>query len=102
MDVSKNNIGTILISGAIGLLIGMGIMDLIQRNDTSSHPVLQADTTYNKVKLDSIQFKVGKHDTTIYNLKIKLAHDKEAAYRLNDSDVVNMFKELAVRTDSIK
>lgn len=90
---TKSNIGTLLIVGAIGILIGMGLMDLIHRG-SRSETIKQPDTTFNKVKLDSIKVKVGKHDTTIYKLNIKMKDDIEKSYQLDDSATVNLFKQL--------
>lgn len=86
----------------LGLLLGMGLMDLIQRGNVKDVKVELPDTTYSKVKLDSLTIKIGKHDTTIYNLNIKLKDDVEKVYGLSDSATVELFKELVTSSGTIK
>ncbi len=102
MEFLNKNFGIIVISGLVGVLIGMAIMDLIDKSKESNNNVIQIDTTYNRVKLDSINVQIGKHDTTIYKLNIKLKDDVEKSYMLNDSSAIELFKELAVQSDNIK
>lgn len=99
MDVL--NTKTIVTFG-IGILIGMLIISLFGKKDRDEHISSQLDTSYNKVKLDSINVQIGKHDTTIYKLNIKLKDDIEKSYQLNDSATVELFKRLVERTDSIR
>ena len=99
MDWSKN----FWISYSIGVLCGIFIMYILStpRHDQYGNPI-GADTTYNKVKLDSIQVQIGKRDTIIYNLKIKLKDDIERSYQLDDTAAVQLFKQLAKSTDTIR
>lgn len=93
-------IQTIVISGLIGILLGMGIMELIHNKNVDTSIVTLPDTSYNKVKLDSIKLQIGKHDTTIYKLNIKLKDDVEKSYLLNDSATVELFRKLATSTSA--
>lgn len=80
----------------IGVLVGMLLIVLANKNfGPHGELINNPDTAYNKVKLDSIKFKVGQHDTTIYKLNIKLKDDVQKSYQLNDTDAVNMFKQLS-------
>lgn len=56
--------------------------------------VVHADTSYNKIKLDSINVEIGKHDTVIYNIKIKTKDEIDKVYQLNDSASIELFKQL--------
>lgn len=53
-----------------------------------------ADTTYSKVKIDSITKLIDEGDTTIYQIKVKLKDDVEKSYALTDSASVELFKRL--------
>lgn len=94
MQISDKNIVNYPILILVGILIGMGIMDLIQHNNKSNQVVIKSDTFYNKVKLDSIKVQIGKHDTTIYKLNIKLINNTEKSYQLNDTSTINLFRKL--------
>lgn len=85
-----------------GILVGMATMDLIHQGNIDKLINIKPDTSYNKVKLDSINIQVGKHDTTIYKLNIKLKDDVEKSYQLNDSATVDLFKQLSKRTDTVR
>jgi len=79
----------------VGILIGMGVMDLITRTSISKFEAIKADTSYNKVKLDSLKLVINNHDTTIYKLNIKLKDDVEKVFHLNDSASIELFKRLS-------
>jgi len=92
-----------LISFGLGLLVGMLVISLLDKKFGPTGELLkQPDTTYNKVKLDSINVQIGKHDTTIYKLNIKLKDDVEKSYQLSDSATVDLFRKLSTGTDKDK
>jgi len=99
MELSKSN----WVWLCLGVLIGMLIIVMMNEHfGVNGELPTQPDTTYNKVKLDSINIQIGKRDTTIYNLKIKLKDDVERSYQLDDSAAVKLFKQLVTQSDTIK
>lgn len=73
-----------------GYLVGKGIQ--FRTNDTV---VVKQDTTYDKVKLDSISKLIIVKDSTISKLNIKYKDDVEKSYMLSDSDAVALFLRLS-------
>ena len=53
------------------------------------------DTTYNKVVLDSIEYRIRTKDSIIVELKKQVKYEIEQAINANDSDAVKQFYELA-------
>lgn len=53
------------------------------------------DTTYNKVVLDSIEYRIRIKDSVIVELKKQVKYEIEQAVNANDSDAVKQFYELA-------
>lgn len=95
-EVNKNNIGYILLVIAC---IVLSVYIVYTWIDNATKPKLRdqievQDTTYSRVTLDSIKVQIGKHDTTIYKLNLKLKEDVEKSYNLPDSDAVALFKKL--------
>jgi len=94
MPLTKEHIMPAVLIG-VGILLGMLIMTVTHDYDNRGLEHLKPDTSYNKIKLDSIKVQIGKHDTTIYKLNIKLKDDIEKSYNLNDSSTVDLFKKLS-------
>ena len=92
--MENHNLRTI-VSFGIGVLLGMLIMVLITGKDFRYiDDLVVTDTAYNKIKLDSIKVVIGKHDTTIYKLNIKMKDDVEQTLQLNDSATIELFRKL--------
>lgn len=53
------------------------------------------DTTYNKVVLDSIEYRIRIKDSIIVELKKQVKYEIEQAINANDTDAVKQFYELA-------
>ena len=53
------------------------------------------DTTYNKVVLDSIEYRIRTKDSVIVELKKQVKYEIEQAINANDSDAVKQIYELA-------
>lgn len=53
------------------------------------------DTTYNKVMLDSIEYRICIKDSVIVELKKQVKYETEQAINANDSDAVKQFYKLA-------
>ena len=62
--------------------------------------VILPDTTYNKVRLDSIKSDIVKYDSTLYELNIKTKEDVKKVYMLSDSASVELLKQLLNRADT--
>jgi len=85
----------------LGVALGVSLILFLDKRVAEDGMIFTTpDTTYNRIKLDSISVKLGKRDTTIYNLKIKLKEDVEKTYALDDSSTVELFKQLATQSDS--
>ena len=102
MEVETKNYTWYIVCFGIGVLIGIGTMDIINRVEKPSIVITKPDTSYSKVKLDSIKFKTDGHDTTIYKLNIKIKEDVQKSYQLDDSGTVALFKHLSKDTSAIK
>lgn len=53
------------------------------------------DTIYNKIVLDSIEYRIRTKDSIIVELKKQVKYEIEQAINANDSDAVKQFYELA-------
>lgn len=92
MEVDKNGMMWL----GLGILLGILIIACFDNKAVENNILFtKPDTTYNKVKLDSIKVQVGKHDTTIYKLNIKLKDDVEKSYQLSDSAAIELFKSMS-------
>lgn len=61
--------------------------------------IIQIDTVYNKVRLDSIEYNIIKLDSTVVKLKVKYDEVIEKSYNLGDSAAVELFFKLVDSTD---
>lgn len=61
--------------------------------------IIQTDTVYNKVRLDSIEYNIIKLDSTVVKLKVKYDEVIEKSYNLGDSAAVELFFRLVDSTD---
>lgn len=69
-----------------------GVCDKETTNSNKS--IIEIDTTYNTIELDSITYKIIVKDSIIYHLKIQSNEAIEKSYSINDSDAVILFKQL--------
>lgn len=53
-----------------------------------------ADTSINRIQIDSIQLIIKQKDSIIYNIIEEIEYEKIKADGLNDNDAVDLFKEL--------
>lgn len=53
-----------------------------------------ADTSINRIQIDSIQLIIKQKDSIIYNIIEEIEYEKIKADSLNDNDAVDLFKEL--------
>ena len=70
----------------------IGVCDKETTNSNKS--IIEIDTTYNTIELDSITYKIIIKDSIIYHLKIQSNEAIEKSYSINDSDAVVLFKQL--------
>lgn len=79
----------------IALLVGCIIGVVIKYNAIRT-PVEQQliDTTYNKVVLDSIEFRIIEKDSTIKKIKYQMKYEVNKVYTLDDSATVKLFYQL--------
>lgn len=81
----------ILITLLVGCIIGVVI-----KQNTTRTPVEQQliDTTYNKVVLDSIEYRIIEKDSTIKKIKYEMKYEVNKIYTLDDSATVKLFYQL--------
>lgn len=100
--MEKVKIWPYVIAALIGILVGMGTMDLIHRSNNINTINAVPDTSFSRVKLDSMKLSINQKDTTIYKLNIKMKDDVENSYQLGDSASIALFKRLASGTSQTK
>lgn len=90
----KNKIWIFIII-LIVLLVHCIIGVVIKQNSTRT-PVEQQhiDTTYNKVVLDSIEYRIIEKDSTIKKIKYEMKYEVNKVYTLDDSATVKLFYQL--------
>lgn len=77
-----------------GVFIGLLLSFINHKSAVSNYNDLKADTTYNKVVLDRIDYNIQIKDTTIYNIKKEMINYEEDVYNLTDSSTIVLFKQL--------
>ena len=66
------------------------------KKDKVKHNTIEiVDTTYNKIVLDSIEYRIRTKDSVIVELKKQVKYEIEQAINANDSDAIKQFYELA-------
>lgn len=66
------------------------------KKDKVKHNTVEVvDTTYNKIVLDSIEYKIHTKDSVVVKLKTKVKYEIIQAFNATDSDAVKQFYELA-------
>lgn len=67
-----------------------------QYNDNKNidKTVINYDTTYNKLTLDSIQYNIKQKDSVIYNIKIEMQYEIKEAINDSDSMAISRFYKL--------
>lgn len=66
----------------------------IKEHKNDVERIVVSDTTYNKIVLDSIEYNIVKKDSIVYNLKKEMKDEISKSLSINDSDAINLFKEL--------
>lgn len=67
---------------------------LIRGRAESIETVTKPDTAYNKIILDSIELRIIKKDSIIYNIKNKMKDEVTKVLELDDSSAVKLFEQL--------
>lgn len=57
--------------------------------------VIQIDTVYNKIILDSIRYDIRNKDSIVIKLKKQITYEVQQAISANDSIAIEQFKQLA-------
>lgn len=78
----------------IGCIIGGVIAYSLHIQNNKYDNIVVPDTTYNKVVLDSIELRIIKKDSIIYNIKNKMKDEVTKVFELDDSSAVKLFKQL--------
>ena len=66
-----------------------------KKDDIKHNTIEIVDTTYNKIVLDSIEYKIHTKDSVVVKLKTKVKYEIIQAFNATDSDAVKQFYELA-------
>lgn len=89
----KDKSYVIILQVVLYVLFFMG--GLIWHDRCSTNPIRESviinDTTYNKIKLDSIEYTIIKRDSVIYTIKEKIKEDEEEIINLSDSATIRLF-----------
>lgn len=79
----------------IALLVGCIIGVVIKHNAIRTPAEYQLiDTLYNKVVLDSIEYRIIEKDSTIKKIKYQMKYEINKVYTLDDSATVKLFYQL--------
>lgn len=79
----------------IALLVGCIIGVVIKQNEIRTPAKYQLiDTSYNKVILDSIEYRIIEKDSTIKKIKYQMKYEINKVYTLDDSATVKLFYQL--------
>ena len=66
------------------------------KKDKVKHNTIEiVDTTYNKIVLDSIEYRIRTKDSVIVELKKQVKYEIEQAINADDSTAIKQFYELA-------
>lgn len=66
------------------------------KKDNIKHNTIEiVDTTYNKIILDSIEYRIHTKDSVVVKLKKRVKYEITQAINATDSDAVKQFYELA-------
>jgi hypothetical protein len=85
----------IIIITLIALLVGCIIGVVIKQNKIHTPAKYQPiDTSYNKVVLDSIEYRIIEKDSTIKKIKYQMKYEVNKVYTLDDSATVKLFYRL--------
>lgn len=85
----------IIIITLIALLAGCIIGVVIKQNEIRTPAERQLiDTSYNKVILDSIEYRIIEKDSTIKKIKYQMKYEVNKVYTLDDSATVKLFYQL--------
>lgn len=83
------------------IIVAIAIFGWITNKDyiKKQNYIIQSDTVYNKVRLDSIEYNIIKLDSTVVELKVKYDEAIEKSYNLGDSAAVELFKQLSISAE---
>lgn len=75
------------------------IIGIVIKQNTIHIPVEQqhinnVDTIYNKIVLDSIEYRIIEKDSTIKKIKYEMKYEVNKVYTLDDSATVKLFYQL--------
>lgn len=88
-----NKICVAIFACVVAFIIGYYIGN-DEDNKVNNDDVIIVDTTYNKVKIDSIEVNIRTKDSTIIKLKTKMDYEIQKAINATDSNAVKQFYEL--------
>lgn len=85
----------IIIITLIAFLAGCIIGVVIKQNEIHTPAKYQLiDTSYNKVILDSIEYRIIEKDSTIKKIKYQMKYEINKVYTIDDSATVKLFYQL--------
>lgn len=88
-------VGVVIVSICIGLSAYCYHRGLVRGRNEVIENIVKPDTNYNKVTLDSIELRIIKKDSIIYNIKNKMKDEITESFNLDVSASVELFKSLA-------
>ena len=94
MEKNNNmlNIIAVIIIAIIFFIIGYVVKQKEINND--KYIINKADTVYNKIVIDSLEYNIIKKDSIIYNIKENVKEEINFAINADDSTTVMLFQKL--------
>lgn len=86
--------GVVIVSICIGMFFYGYHRGLVRGRTESIETITKPDTAYNKIVLDSIELRIIKKDSIIYNIKNKMKDEVTKVLELDDSSAVKLFEQL--------
>lgn len=90
----KRTLLNIILAIILIILFGLNCYWLAKESSTKKQTVIKVDTVYNRVVLDSIEYRIKTKDTIIYNIKLKVEEDVKEIINSNDSVALATFNKL--------
>lgn len=85
----------IVLSFAVLTVLGISIFNRCNGDKENKKDIIQiADTTYNKVILDSIQINIKQRDSVITKIKYRMQYEIKKVDTISNDSAVKLFKQL--------
>lgn len=90
----KRTLLNVILAIVLLILFGLNCYWLAKKDSIDKRTIINIDTVYNRIVLDSIQYRIKTKDTIIYNIKSKVEEDVKEIINSNDSVALATFNKL--------